>query len=174
MILIEFVVPPKEIIRSQNNLDHSPLEPVMICPERRVRSLPPLQPSGKSPCLDHYGRGVFGGNGTRVGLVPKVGVGSSYYDGAGGATTEVLSCHIPGRPSAGLFLSAVFVQNGPSRFHESFRRRFRRGTNARQVNLAEFSVISLRRPPSAEQSAGDCGSPRRSVRSAPRRSGCHR
>ncbi len=62
------------------------------------RSLPPLPPPGKSPCLDHYGRGVFGGNGPHVGLVPKVGV-----DAIDVATTVVSSCHIPGRLSRPVF-----------------------------------------------------------------------
>jgi hypothetical protein len=61
----------------------------MICHATGFFLFSLLPPSGKSPCLDHYGRGVFGGNGTRVGLVPKVGVGSADV-----ATTAVLSCHI--------------------------------------------------------------------------------
>jgi hypothetical protein len=67
-------------------------------PRDGIRSPPPLQPSGKSPCLDHYGRGVFGGNGTRVGLVPMVDLGFAVI-----AATAVLSCHIEADLRVGLF-----------------------------------------------------------------------
>ena len=49
------------------------------------------------PFSTGYGRGVFGGNGTRVGLVPKVGAVQTARHDRGHR------CHMPGRPRAGLF-----------------------------------------------------------------------
>lgn len=77
----------------------------MICSATGIDLPPPLQPSGKSPCLDHYGRGVFGGNRTRVGLVPKVDVGSAVI-----TTTEVLSCHIEADLGSAFFFIFDFAR----------------------------------------------------------------
>src|SRR5690606_34535462 len=112
-------------------------------------SISPLQPSGKSPCLDHYGRGVFGGNRTRVGLVPMVGGGPAAI-----AATAVLSCHIKAGSTP-----AFFFAFGVWEYEERKRKAISTGQRNTSDNFSagvrNFKV-SRGRPLSCRATASSC------------------